>query len=93
MSRSTIPRHIRAAQRAADIAKIENIISSTGDREPTQKRQAKQTGYRSGEGDRQRLRAIPVITEAIGGTIPGTDPLQHVIDEEERLERQGTIAA
>lgn len=44
-------------------------------------------GYRSGEGDRQRLRAIPVIAPSISGTIPGTNPLAEIIQREQRQDR------
>lgn len=79
------PRHERAEQRARDLEKVIRIIDNTPTTTITTT--AKQIGYRSGEGDRQRMRAIPVIAEAVGGTIPGTDPLNALIEKEAAAER------
>lgn len=80
------PRHERAEQRARDLEKVIRIIDNTPTTTTTTTT-AKQIGYRSGEGDRQRMRAIPVIAEAVGGTIPGTDPLDALIAKEAAAER------
>lgn len=68
--------HERTEQRTA-LEKIQNMILT--DEQPTT---SKHIGYRSGEGDRQRLRAIPVIAAGIPGTIPGTNPLAELIRQE-----------
>jgi hypothetical protein len=44
----------------------------------------KQLAHRSAPGDRQRLRAIPVIAPNITGTIPGTDPLGALIQQDRK---------
>lgn len=68
-----VPRHQRAEERAADIEKVIRIVDGTPTT-PAAKSPGKQVGYRSGEGDQKRMRAIPVIAPAVLGTIPGTDP-------------------
>lgn len=91
MSRSTIPRHIRAQQKAADLAKIERLVNGTPDREKPADRTPKRT--RNLEGDARVMRAIPICAEGVPGTEPGTDPLAEYLRKEALLERQGTIAA
>jgi hypothetical protein len=34
-------------------------------------------------GDARRLRGIPCQSQGVGGTMPGTDPLQVLLDKEE----------
>ncbi len=65
-------------------AKLARILIDTGEPTPPTNTTRKLTGYRSGEGDRQRMRAIPVIAEGVGGTIPGTHPLAALIAKDPR---------
>lgn len=53
--------------------------------EPNPASSTNHVGYRSGEGDQQRMRAIPVIAQGIPGTIPGTNPLAETINRQHRL--------
>lgn len=86
-----VPRHELHAQKAADLERVIRIVDGTPERQG--KSAGKQIGFRSGEGDRQRMRAIPVIAEAVGGTIPGTNPLDALIDAETRAERMSLAHA
>ena len=86
-----VPRHQALEQRAADLEKVIAIVD--GSNVPPAKSAGKQTGHRSGEGDQQRMRAIPVIAPAVVGTIPGTDPLAACIEAERLAARRSTIAA
>ena len=54
-------------QRAVDRAVSQATTINTG---PAGTR----IGYRSPEGDPQRLRGIPAIGKSVGGAIPGTSP-------------------
>ncbi len=65
-------------QLAVERQKLERLIGLAQTVEPTPTGR-KLIGYRSSEGDRQRMRAIPVIAEGVGGTIPGTEPLAALI--------------
>lgn len=52
--------------------KLARILGDTTDTETAQS--TKRAGYRSPEGDEQRLRLIPVIARGVAGHIPGTRP-------------------
>lgn len=45
---------------------------------------------RSGAGDHDRLRMIPVHAPGVGGTIPGTDPLRKTISRDRWRTRLNT---
>jgi hypothetical protein len=46
------------------------------------------SGYLPTGGDRDRLRGFPVVGKGIGGTQPGTDPVQALLAGEHRLRRR-----
>lgn len=50
--------------------------------EPNPRRQ----GFSTAAGDSRKLRGIPVQAHGVGGTSPGSDPLQAVIEKERRGE-------
>lgn len=86
-----LPRYRRHEEREADLERIANIILTTGDRPTKPKKGApKPVGFRSAEDDLQRMRAIPVIAEGVGGTIPGTNPLAETLRREHDRERRPT---
>lgn len=82
-----VPRHIRLEQRAADLEYVISIIDTPTD-VPQAKRAGKQIGFRSGEGDQKRMRAIPVIAEGVPGTIPLTEGYAYCRDLEIQAERR-----
>lgn len=79
-----LPRHERAAERAADLDKIANIILTTGGDDPT----VEAGGYAQ-PGEEMVLRCMPVTTRGVGSVIPGTSPLNALIAKENKLERHG----
>lgn len=85
-------RYQRYAERAADMAKVINIVE-TGVAEPKQSKGAKRYRGRSAEGDEQRLRYIPVCTYGVTAVIPGTQPLDAVIANEARAIRRGSYSS
>lgn len=91
MSRSTIPRHIRAQQKAADLAKIERLVNAVPEREPPADKGPRKT--RNLEGDARVMRAIPICAEGVPGTAPGTEPYEETERRMMQAQRNGTIAA
>jgi hypothetical protein len=64
-----------------DPNKLDRIIPPDTDT-PTTTSSTNHIGHRTSEGDQRRLRAIPVIAPAVGGTIPGTNPLNAYLNKE-----------
>lgn len=81
------PRHERHAQRQADIAKVVDIIETTGERHI----EAGNSTTRNLQGDRRVLRMIPVCAYGVGGTQPGTEPLAALLETERRSQRLTSI--
>lgn len=81
------PRHVRHAEREADIAKVIRIIASVGGERETVKPGTKR--YRNTAADARVLRMIPVTAEGVAGTIPETNPLDALLRAESRNVRHG----
>lgn len=79
------PRWITTAQKARDLAKIEQIIRTTGgDNEPVK---ATTRNHRNTPADARVLRMIPVTARGVAGTIPTTNPLDECLAREQRRTR------
>lgn len=79
-----VPRHVRLQQQAAAIARVIHIVSTVGGDDQVE---AKTRRYRNTAADSRVLRMIPVTADGVGGTIPGTDPLGHLIEMEQKALR------
>lgn len=78
-----VPRHVVYEQRMRDLAKVVEIIETTGDRQV----EATTRLGRNTAADARVLRMIPVCAEGVGGKIPGTNPLEALIETEKRNTR------
>lgn len=76
---SRYPRWMRIHQHKKDLEKVQRIIDSVGEPEAIRST-TKLT--RNTPGDTRVMRAIPVVADGVVGTVPGTDPLDHVIRNE-----------
>lgn len=64
--------------------KLAAILLETGEPAPPATLTRNLIGYRSSEGDLQRLRAIPCIAKGVGGTVPGTNPVSALLAQERK---------
>ena len=76
-----LPRHLRYAERAADLARIVAIIEAAETEAPTTVSRATLAG------DTRRMRGVPICGPRVGSTAPGTDPVRELLAKEARLGR------
>src|SRR3954452_10637507 len=84
MSRK-LPRFDAHYEKVEDQRKLAKILLETGGPAPPPTRVA---GARSG-GDERALRGLPAIGRGVSGTMPGTDPVQAVLNPRWRVSKAG----